>query len=97
MKEHFALLGHHVKDLVTGFSGVVTGICFDLYGCVQAVVTPRFDLKPEKEVDSRYFDLKRLVLDGDWMPEKIMEVPTFEAVPGPENKPLPPSARFSRE
>ena len=37
---HMKLLGHKVEDKVTGFKGVVSSLSFDLYGCVQAVVTP---------------------------------------------------------
>jgi hypothetical protein len=32
------LLGTKVRDVVTGFVGIVTSVSFDLYGCVQAVV-----------------------------------------------------------
>ena len=39
-EQHFKLLGMKVKDKVTGYSGVVTSLSFDLYGCVQAVITP---------------------------------------------------------
>ena len=38
MQNHFELLGYKVKDSVTGFTGVVTSISFELYGCVQALV-----------------------------------------------------------
>lgn len=41
MNKHFKLLGMEVKDKVTGFKGVVSTITFDLYGCIQAGVTPK--------------------------------------------------------
>ena len=43
IKKHLGLLGMKVIDKVTGFEGVVSSICFDLYGCVQATVTPPKD------------------------------------------------------
>jgi hypothetical protein len=89
MKEHMKLLGLRVKDTVTGFVGVVSTISFDLYGCVQLIVTPPAD---EKGVlpEGRWFDVKRLqVLDSN----PVMAVPTFSAVaaavPGPQEKPAP--------
>lgn len=68
------LLGLRVCDLVTGFTGIVSSISYDLYGCVQAVVTPGVS-KDGKAEDGRWFDTKRLtVLD----PKPVMEVPCFE-------------------
>ena len=73
MQEYMNILGLRVKDRVTDFIGVATTGSFDLYGCVQCIVT-------SKEVDKdghnvqRYFDHKRLeVTDG----EPVMEVPDF--------------------
>jgi len=43
IQKHLDLLGHKVTDRVSGFTGVVTSIGFDLYGCIQAVVTPGAD------------------------------------------------------
>jgi hypothetical protein len=83
MKQYMELLGLRVKDKVTGFSGVVSSVCFDLFGCVQAVVTPAVG-KDGKQEDGRWFDTKRLdITDGN----PVMEVPTFEAVPGGYEKP----------
>jgi hypothetical protein len=78
MKEHLKLLGCKVCDTVTGFAGVVSSISFDLYGCVQAVVTPGID-KDGKFVDGRWFDTKRLIVVD---PTPVMEVPKFTAIPG---------------
>jgi hypothetical protein len=87
MREHFKLLGFAVRDVVTGFAGVVTSISFDLYGCVQAVVTPFVD---EKGVagDGRWHDTKRLVATSD---APVMAVPTFVTVPGGQELPIYPS------
>ena len=40
IKKHLDLLGHKVKDKVSGFQGVVISMSFDLYGCIQADVRP---------------------------------------------------------
>lgn len=85
MEHHLALLGHRVKDLVTGFIGVCESISFDLYGCVQAVVRPPCTETNQKP-DGQWFDTSRLVAISD---EPVMTVPSFAAkrVPGPAQKP----------
>jgi hypothetical protein len=66
-------LGREARDRVTNFQGVVTSISFDLYGCVQAIVTPKADESGSKLEDSRWFDVKRLTLGI-----RVMDVPAFE-------------------
>ena len=39
IEKHLDLLGRKVEDKVTGIKGVVTSVSFDLYGCIQAVIT----------------------------------------------------------
>jgi hypothetical protein len=80
------MLGYRVVDAVTGFRGVVTSVAFDLYGCVQAVVTPSADAATGKQEDSRWFDMKRLKAVEA---QRVMAMPDFSSPPGPENKPLP--------
>jgi hypothetical protein len=83
------LLGLKVKDRVTGFSGVVSSISFDLYGCIQAVVTPEADGKG-KIPDCRWFDVTRLKKTGK---KPVMKLPNFdygyvaEGKKGPAEKP----------
>lgn len=82
------LLGLKVRDVTTGFEGVVESVCFDLYGCVQAVVRPtvHFSEKGEQVMpDGRYLDVHRLrpVTDAP-----VMALPTFEEVHGPADKPV---------
>lgn len=63
MQQHLSLLGWSVKDKVTGFTGVVTHIGVDLFGCVQAIVHPKAVIEKggsQKLEDSRWFDLTRL-------------------------------------
>jgi hypothetical protein len=92
MREHLALLGFKVRDRVTGFTGVVSSVSFDLYGCVQAVVTQEARVTPEKGQligDAHWFDVKRLEVRGD---EPVMARPDF-AQPeiGAADKPALPS------
>jgi len=52
-------LGQEVRDSITGFEGVVTGIAEYLYGCRQACVVSK-TLHENKPV-SAWFDEQRLV------------------------------------
>jgi hypothetical protein len=71
--ESLRFLGLRVQDKVTGFNGIVSSIGFDLYGCIQAVVTPQVR-EDGKSEESRWYDVKRLkVLDS----EPVMELPDF--------------------
>jgi hypothetical protein len=93
MQEHMKLLGHKVRDRVTRFEGVVSSISFDLYGCVQAIVTPKIG-KDGKQPESAWFDTKRLeVLSST----RVMEPGTYEGstpqtVAGGFHKPMPRGA-----
>ena len=73
LEDHLQILGHEVKDVVTGFVGIVTTISFDLYGCVQAVVTPLGVDKDGKLFSGHYFDTTRLEIAG----KRVMEIPDF--------------------
>lgn len=59
VKKHLSLLGFRVRDKVTGFSGVVTSIAFDLYGCIQAIVNPGIGVDG-KLGEQTWFDIARL-------------------------------------
>jgi hypothetical protein len=74
INKSIALLGLKAKDRITGFSGVISSITFDLYGCVQAVITPEIG-KDGKTGESCWFDIKRLDTG-----KRVMEVPGFAAV-----------------
>lgn len=90
MKKHIELLGLKVEDKVTGYAGVVTSISFDLYGCIQAIVTPGLN-KDGKRISGDWFDVNRLIV-VDNIP--VMEAPNFAAGPiadggkGPAEKPV---------
>lgn len=87
---HFNLLGLKVVDAVTGFKGVVTSISFDLFGCIQAVVSPPVDEKGAVE-DGRWFDVTRLTIEDE---AHVMPLPDFtlgyvaEGKKGPAEKPV---------
>ena len=89
--EHLAILGKPGKDVVTGFSGVVTSVSFDLYGCAQAVITPPTDDKGEVK-NGQWFDVARIEVTSD---EPVMRVPNFDegyiasGLKGAAEKPLP--------
>jgi hypothetical protein len=85
------LLGLKVQDKITGYIGYVTTISYDLYGCVQCVVTsPTFENAKGEIKPGRWFDTKRLkVLEQT----PVMAVPNFYSaadVPGGYEKPLFP-------
>jgi len=72
-EQHIKLLGRKAKDEVTGFTGVVTTVSFDLYGCVQAVVTPPVSDSGDIK-DGQWFDVTRLTLS--WQ-KPVMPRPDF--------------------
>ena len=94
IKKHIDLLGFRVSDKVTSFEGVVSSICFDLYGCIQACVTPGKG-EDGKLPDSAWFDVSRLEVIS---PAPVMALPDFvegpqaEGLQGPADKPLPRGA-----
>ena len=88
MKEHLQWLGLKVQDKITRFTGIVTTISFDLYGCVQAIVSPPVDEKGSIP-EARWFDVGRLLVIY-YVP--VMAVPSFDAadsssLPGGDIKP----------
>lgn len=92
MKEqHFAMLGRKAEDRVTGFKGIITSLSFDLYGCIQVVLTPPADRK-DGIVDGHWFDVNRIEIKNE---KPIMPVPDFDSghvadgLKGASIKPLP--------
>jgi hypothetical protein len=74
MNSHLSLLGCRARDKVTGIEGVVTTVSFDLYGCIQAVLTQKADEKGEYKM-SPWFDVTRLdIVDHN----PVMTQPNFE-------------------
>ncbi len=91
MQKQIQLLGHEVRDRVTGLKGVVTSVSFDLYGCIMAVVSPRAK-KDGDAVEGRWCDVKRLEVLSK---RPVMPLPAFASPgyreDGPAEKPLPPN------
>lgn len=87
---HFDLLGKKVEDAVTGYKGVVTTISYDLYGCIQAVVTPEAD--GQDISPGGWFDVTRLIVKSK---KPVMALPDYnqgyvsEGRKGAASKPLP--------
>lgn len=72
MLKDLELLGKKVRDRVTGMTGIVETVSYDLYGCIQAVVRAPVD---EKGVipDGRWLDTNRL---------EVVEATRVMAIPG---------------
>jgi hypothetical protein len=90
IKNHLNMLGMPCKDRVTGVKGVVTSVCFDLYGCVQGILHQ--GTKPDGTMhEQMWFDIARLERTGG---ERVMELPNFdfgdvaEGRKGPADKPM---------
>ena len=61
MKPEDLILGQKVQDVVTGHTGIATGMCSYISGCVQVLVVPKYKEDGTK-VDSEWFDVQRLQL-----------------------------------
>jgi hypothetical protein len=73
IRQHLSILGHKVEDKVTGFKGVVSSVSFDLYGCVQVIVTPPVN-KDATMGESKWFDIARLTVTSK---EPVLPMPSF--------------------
>ena len=82
-ENHLNLLGMEVKDKVTKSSGVVSSVSYDLYGCIQALITPPVAADGKRE-NSHWYDVNRLTITGK---KPVMKVPDFIKIPGPARKP----------
>lgn len=90
IEKHLSLLGLQVKDRVTGMTGIVVSVSFDLYGCVQAIVHP--GLTPDgKPAEQHWFDIARLDVRSN---TPVMPQPDYddqgavaEGRKGPADKP----------
>lgn len=75
MKKHIELLGMKAKDRVSGLTGIITSISFDLYGCIQAALTPA--ARKGEYMTGSWLDLNRLEISSD---ERVMDAPDFENI-----------------
>lgn len=72
--KHLDMLGKKAKDKVTGYEGVIDGISFDLYGCIQASIKP--PMTKDGEVPQGYwFDVTRLEIKSN---KRVVEQPRFD-------------------
>lgn len=76
LQDHLKILGFKAKDVVTGFEGIISSISFDLYGCVQAVLTPPINCKIIP-AEGRWFDTSRLKIIGV---KPVMKIPNFDKI-----------------
>jgi hypothetical protein len=84
-------LGKKVKDKIGGTKGIVTSVCFDLYGCIQVVVDEQKRDKEGTSIRTGWIDINRLEVLNH---KPIMRAPDFnnkyssiEQVGGPAEKP----------
>jgi hypothetical protein len=72
-QSHINLLGKKARDRVTGFTGIVSSVSFDLYGCICAAITPPVD-NEGKPRDGHWYDIHRVEIVDD---DRVMPVPEF--------------------
>jgi len=73
INKHIGLLGMKAKDKISGLAGVISSISFDLYGCVQAAITP--PAKKGEYISGTWFDLTRLEIVSK---KRVMDIPDFD-------------------
>lgn len=72
--EHLSILGHTATDKVTGMSGVITEVDYDLFGCIQAWIQPL--AKDGKLPEKQRFDVNRLII-GECVIMRVFAPDTF--------------------
>jgi hypothetical protein len=55
--------GKKAKDIVTGFSGIITGHCAYISGCAQYLIVPNVKADGTAQ-DGRWFDEQRVIIDN---------------------------------
>lgn len=74
IEKHISNLGLKTVDRVTGFKGVITSVSFDLYGCIQCVVSPSVK-EDGSTIDGKWFDLTRLDI---FLGTRVLALPDFD-------------------
>jgi hypothetical protein len=77
-------LGDRVKDKISGFEGVATGIADYISGCRQIAVSPKVSADNKLE-DGRWFDDDRL----DVMEKQAVTLKDRKRDGGPQSNPAP--------
>lgn len=75
--KHLAL-GRKARDLVTGFEGTISSVAFDLFGSIDATVTPPVGADG-KVGDNQWLQFARLDIDQN--AERAMPLPAWAAQP----------------
>ncbi len=57
-------LGQKAQDVVTGFKGTITGLCYYITGCNQALLQPKVKADGER-LDGAWFDFDRLEITDE--------------------------------
>lgn len=89
-EKHLQILGFRARDRITGLTGVISSISFDLYGCVQALLHPGVNKDTGEMKTCHWFDVSRLEM---MTKEPVMVQPDFcvgtvaEGKQGSERKP----------
>lgn len=68
------LLGLKVKDKVTDTTGIVTSISYDLYGCIQAIITLSAGTENRENLIG-WYDIKRLEILDD---VPVLDMPNWD-------------------
>lgn len=79
LKENFGLTG---KDIITGFTGVITGACSYISGCDQLLLSPRANEKGEVK-EGQWYDSSRVEIMTEY-PRVNLPKSKVEEAPGPD-------------
>ena len=63
-------LGFKATDLITGFTGIITGYCLYLSGCNQCLLTPQ-STKDGAFREAQWFDVQRVKVDSMSKPVRL--------------------------
>lgn len=63
-------LGLEARDMVTGFTGIITSYCQYLTGCTQVSLTPKMSADG-KLPDTQWFDIQRVELTNEGVAFKV--------------------------
>lgn len=74
LNKHLSKLGKRARDVVTGQTGVIVSVSFDLYGCIQVVLNPGID-KDGKHREQGWYDIARMEITDE---KPVMQQPAFE-------------------
>jgi len=73
VEEALDYLGYEGKDKITGYTGIVTEVRFDLPGCIMVALTPKMKEGDKDLPCGRLLDINRID-KGD---VRVMEPPNF--------------------